>query len=480
MATDKCSPTVLVADDDPSLLRLVLKVLGREGYAVDGVSTGREVIDRVLAGGDYLLLLDFSLLDMSGKQVVEDLAAKGHKAPFIVMTGHGDERLAVDMMKLGALDYVMKDVAFVDLLPSVVGQAIEQLAVQSRLKAAETGLRRSEEKLAKAFQASPDWMLLLTVDRGIILEANDSFIDSTGYRRGEAIGVSCMDLGLCASPSQWKEMFSTLASGGEFKNREMAACKKDGSGLTLLLSADVFEADGEKCAIFVAHDITQRKQDQERILAALKEKDVLLKEIHHRVKNNLQAVTSLLSLQSRAMGEGPMKMACEDIANRIKSMALVHEMLYSADDFSGIDFGAYVGRMLDSLYRSTNTSKKRVAPVLALDGVRLGIDHAVPCGLIVNELASNTLRYAFGESGEGSLSISMSVADDDDGPKALELEVADDGMGLPEGIDFSRTDSLGLKLVKLLSEKQLGGSVSYDGEGGAKYTINFPLQVPVG
>ena len=477
---DKAGPTVLVADDDSSLLRLVLKVLGREGYVVDGVSTGREVIDRVLAGGDYLLLLDFSLLDMSGQQVVEELALKGHKAPFIVMTGHGDERLAVDMMKLGAIDYVMKDVAFVDLLPSVVGQALEQIKVQSKLAAAETGLKHSEEKFVKAFQASPDWMLILTIDHGIILEANDSFIDATGYRRGETIGVSCMDLGLCGSPSQWKEMFSTLAGGAEFRNREMVARTKDGSELTLLLSADVFESEGNKCAIFVAHDITQRKKDQEKILAALTEKDVLLKEIHHRVKNNLQAVTSLLNLQARAMDDGPVKMAFEDVGNRIKSMALVHEMLYSADDFSGIDFGAYVRRMLDNLYRSTNTSKRRVVPVLSFNGVKLGIDHAVPCGLIVNELASNTLRYAFDESGEGSLSITMGVSENSNGSQIVALEVADNGTGLPGSVDFKKTDSLGLKLVKLLSEKQLGGSVRYNGEGGAKYTIEFPLQVPLG
>jgi len=473
--TDRLS--VLVADDDQSLLKLVTKVVGRMGYEVEGVTSGREVISRVTAGGNHLLLLDYNLPDMSGRQVMEKLSSLGFAVPFIVMTGHGDERLAVDMMKLGARDYVMKDVAFVDLLPTVVRQAVDQLKVERKLKVTEAGLRKSEEMFAKAFMASPNWMLILTLDDGRIVEANDTFISSSGFGRAEAIGASCRDLGLCVNPSHWKEMFSTLSSGKDFKNREITAMVKSGQKRTLLLSAEPLEFSGQQCAICVAHDITESKQDQEKIMASLREKDILLKEIHHRVKNNLQVITSLLSLQSRSMPEDKAKTVFDEVGKRIKSMALVHEMLYSADDFSRVDFRTYVSALLDNIYRHIGVSRRRIATDLRIDGIQLGIDYAVPCGLIVNELASNSLKYAYPDDAGGRLLVSMAMREED-GEDAVRLVFEDDGVGLPEGMNFASSDSLGLKLVRLLSERQLEGSAScVSDREGTRFVIEFRVKV---
>ena len=467
--------SVLVADDDQSLLRLISKVLGRQGYAVETASSGREVVALAAEGQRKLILLDYTLPDMNGRQVVDELYSRGIHQPFIVMTGHGDERLAVEMMKLGARDYVMKDVAFIDLLPSVVRQTMDQLKVEGRLEATEEGLRQSEEKFAKAFMASPDWILILDLKDGVIIEANDTFIEASGFGRGEALGTSCRDLGLCVEPSAWKEMFNVLSSGLDFRNREMPVQIKSGHRRMLLLSAEPLEFEGKQCAICVAHDITERKKDHESIIASLREKDLLLKEIHHRVKNNLQVITSLLNLQSRNTTDTEVREVFSDVGNRIKSMALVHEMLYSAEDFSGVDFEAYVRALLDSLYRNMGISQKRIVPEFRMREVRLGIDLAVPCGLIVNELASNSLKYAFPEEAKGNLSVTIEERNEgvDD---ALHMVFEDDGVGLPYGMDFRTTETLGMKLVKLLAERQLGGSVSCTSGKGTRFDIEFPLK----
>jgi PAS domain S-box-containing protein len=470
------APGILVADDDKSLMRLVTKVLSRQGYEVEGVTTGHEVITHVTEGQSQLLLLDYNLPDMNGRQIVENLSSRGFDPPFIVMTGHGDEKLAVEMMKLGARDYVMKDVAFVDLLPSVVRQAMDQLHVEGRLKVTEAGLKQSEEKFAKAFMASPDWILILTLDDGTIVEANDTFHESSGFRRGEAIGTSCRDLGLCVDPSRWKGMFETIQVSEECRNWEMDVKVKSGEKRTLLMSAEPLEFGGKQCAICVAHDITERKQDQERIMASLREKDHLLKEIHHRVKNNLQVIASLLNLQGRDVQEEAVRDIFGEVGNRIKSMALVHEMLYSAEDFSGVDFEAYVRALLDNLYRSMGVSPKRIMSELHMEGTSLGIDYAVPCGLIVNELASNSLKYAFPGDARGKIQVTMEQSDEDEGT-VIRIVFEDDGAGLPEGMDFQTAETLGMKLVKLLCQRQLGGSVSCSNRSaGTRFDIEFCIK----
>jgi len=247
----------------------------------------------------------------------------------------------------------------------------------------------------------------------------------------------------------------------------------------LLLSAEPLEFGGQRCAICVAHDITERKRDQEMVMDSLREKDLLLKEVHHRVKNNLQVITSLLNLQCRNIQDEAAREVFEDLGNRIKSMSLVHEMLYGAEDFSCVDFEAYISSLLDNLYRHMGVSRRRVPPDLRIGGIRLGMDHAVPCGLIINELASNSLKYAYPDSASGSIAISMDLHRKG-GEDFVHMVFEDYGVGLPEGVDLSSSASIGLKLVRLLSERQLGGSVSCSNGVGARFDIEFRLQVQGG
>lgn len=216
-------------------------------------------------------------------------------------------------------------------------------------------------------------------------------------------------------------------------------------------------------------EVEERKIAEGKLEGSLKEKDLLLKEIHHRVKNNLQIISSLLSLQTMKTNNEYTVAAFRESQNRIKSMALIHEKLYMSKDFSRIDFNDYVHSLTLSLHKSysANDTVNRVLRHIDIDDVSLGIDSAIPCGLIINELVSNSLKYAFQDRSDGMISISLKKNDE-----TYTLTVRDNGPGLPAGMDFRSTDTLGLQLVVMLTG-QLKGNIEHDNHSGTTFRITF-------
>jgi two-component sensor histidine kinase len=215
-------------------------------------------------------------------------------------------------------------------------------------------------------------------------------------------------------------------------------------------------------------DITGRKRTEEQIRASLEEKELLLKEIHHRVKNNLQVVSSLLSLQAGSIKDKQVVDVLKESQNRVRSMALIHEKLYKSRDLSRIDFAEYIRTLADNLFRSYRIDRNTVTLRLDIDNLSMGIDIAIPCGLIINELISNSLKHAFPGGRMGEIYIRFySVAD-----KRLELIIGDDGVGLPEDFDFQKTESLGFQLVNILTE-QLQGTIKVGNDKGTEFSIKF-------
>jgi PAS domain S-box-containing protein len=218
--------------------------------------------------------------------------------------------------------------------------------------------------------------------------------------------------------------------------------------------------------------VAERRQAEEALRVSLAEKEVMLKEINHRVKNNLQVISSMLSLQGQAVdpeGVGaPALDVLRESQNRVRTMALIHERLYRSEDLAHIDFAEYVHNLSWFLFRSYGASAARVGLRIEGGGVRLGLDRAVPCGLIVNELISNSLKYAF--PGERTGEILVTVAPH--GTGGLELTVRDDGVGFPSDLDYRAADSLGLKLVTALVE-QLDARLELTREVGVCWRLVF-------
>jgi PAS domain S-box-containing protein len=218
----------------------------------------------------------------------------------------------------------------------------------------------------------------------------------------------------------------------------------------------------------VIDDVTERKKALELIKTSLHEKEVLLKEIHHRVKNNMQVITSLLSLQSRTIGDGPALAVFQDSQNRVKSMALIHETLYQSKDLSRINFAEYLQKLVAHVSRSYRLRPDAVKISVQVDDISLPIDTAVPCGLIINELASNSLKYAFPGDKKGEIKITFDRTD-----THYVLRVADTGIGLPKDFDPEKGRSLGMKLVRMLTT-QLCGEIECHNGVGTTFEIKFP------
>jgi len=221
-------------------------------------------------------------------------------------------------------------------------------------------------------------------------------------------------------------------------------------------------------------EIGERRQAQEQLNASLREKEVLLKEIYHRTKNNMQVITSLLNLQSNQIDDPRYVALFDESRNRIVSMALVHEKLYRSKNLSSIDFKDYITSLANGLLTFYGRNAKNVSFTVNAGGIILGIDTAIPCGLIINELISNSLKHAFPQERSGRISIDLnktSAADKKD--NEYDLTISDDGIGIPQHIDISHTKSLGLQLVTNLTTHQLRGSIELRRNGGTSFHIRF-------
>jgi PAS domain S-box-containing protein len=216
------------------------------------------------------------------------------------------------------------------------------------------------------------------------------------------------------------------------------------------------------------NEIAERKRAEKVIKDSLKEKELLIKEIHHRVKNNLQIISSLLKLQSGYIRDKEAYEMLGESRNRIQSMAIVHQKLYQSKSLSKIDFHDYINQLLMHLFQVYTIDNNVISLRIKTQDVCMGIDTAIPCGLIINELVSNSLKYAFPNRRKGSIEIDMKKPDID----RFVLSVRDNGVGFPQEIDFKNTTSLGLQLVITLTE-QLDGTIELDNEKGTGFSITF-------
>ncbi|MEQ1637476.1 MAG: PAS domain S-box protein [Methylococcales bacterium] len=231
--------------------------------------------------------------------------------------------------------------------------------------------------------------------------------------------------------------------------------------------------DGEPWRMIgTVQDITERKIANDKVKAMLTEKEVLLKEVYHRVKNNLQIISSLVNLQAKNISNPETLIQLKQTADRVKAMALIHEKLYQSDDLAQIEFKEYIRSLLDHLLFSFGDQASHIKINTNIDNVLLNVDTAIPCGLIINELVSNALKHAFPENRPGEISITLKQQ-----KQELVLAIEDNGINFPTALDFKKSNSLGLQLVTQLTA-QLLGQITLDKSAGAKYTIHFNNHFP--
>jgi PAS domain S-box-containing protein len=337
---------------------------------------------------------------------------------------------------------------------------------------AEEQIRLQAAKLNAIFESSSH--MIWSVDRDHKLTSfnrNQANWLRSNYDLNPYVGMSMVS-GKMISDEQYNKFWMqkiNLALLGKAQHFEIAnnSQYKDTRWREVYLSP-IFDGNENVVELSaIAHDITEKKQAEEHVRQSLKEKEVLLKEVHHRVKNNLQVISSILNLQSSYVRDQRTLEILLESQNRIKSMAFVHESLYQTRDFSNISFEEYVGNISRNLVQSYASPESPPSLEMKLDPIQLHLDTAIPCGLIINELLSNALKYAFPKGIRGKIKLTIQKKDSE-----ITIIVADNGIGLPENFDFRNTESLGLQLVVSLVE-QINGKIKVESKKGTKFTVEF-------
>jgi PAS domain S-box-containing protein len=339
-------------------------------------------------------------------------------------------------------------------------------------KQVENELRRSEERYKGLVTSLPDAVLVMDID-GRIDYASRQTLRLHGYKsEKELIGSKFLDLISPESKAQAIIYLHKTLKEGFVYNQEYTMLKKNGERFIGEISTSLIKDENNKPIQFAAtiRDITERKKFDTQLKRSIKEKEFLLQEIHHRVKNNLQIISSILDMSSMRIKD---KKAIDLIAgarSKIQSMAFIHSQLYKSERFEKIEMGAHIEELISYLLE-VYALGKNITPYIDIKDVFLSLTQAIPCALIMNELISNALKHAFKPDQKGIIEISMKVM----GPKLLAY-IRDNGIGMEDSIDIHTTNSLGLKLVKNLIEKQLKGSFKVKKNKYTEFSFDFYLE----
>ncbi|MBM4240842.1 MAG: response regulator, partial [Euryarchaeota archaeon] len=450
-----------------------------------------------------LILADHSLPQFDGISALKIAKKKRPQIPFIFVSGKIGEEFAVEVLREGATDYVLKN-NLSKLVPAVQ-RALNEANEQVQRKKMYEALMESEKRYHSLFEHSPisiweedfskvknhiDKLRALGVrdfrkyfedhpeeiEKYVkmikVLEVNKESLKFFGVSQKEDIINNLSYYFFEESWNVFKEEIIALAEGNTSFASEIPiqTMKGEKKILDLKLSVTPGFEDTLLQVLVSFIDITERRKMEDQIKASLKEKEILLREVHHRVKNNMQIISSLIGLQSEYAGDKDVVEMFEDGKNRIRSMALVHEKLYQSENIAQIDFAEYIRSLITGLLNSYKLDDETINLKLNVDKVLLDIDTAIPCGLIINELVSNSLKHAFPDNRKGEVGVTLNSAD-----KNFKLIVSDDGVGFPEDLEFTNTETLGLRIVNTLVA-QLDGDIQLDRSKGTSFEIAFKEQ----
>jgi len=461
---------ILILEDNSADAELMEHELHDAGivFSAKRVETKDSFIKELENFTPDIIITDYKLPSFNGSSALAIAKAECQDVPVIFVTGALGEEMAVEILKKGATDYILKH-RLSHLAPAVL-RALREVEERVERKRADEALRESERKYHALAELSPVG-IFRTDAEGDCTYINERWQKITGLTLEEALGKGWVQ---SLHPDDRnrisEEWYQAVREHRPFKS-EYRFLNRDGTTTWVLGQAIIERTNSERVANYIGTitDITERKHAEEQLKESLREKEILLREIHHRVKNNMQVISSLLMLQEELSEDEKVIEMLKDSQNRIISMALIHEKLYRSENFSRIDLKEYIDDLVSGLFQSYGISEDKVALNINAENVLLGIDSAIPCGLIINELVSNSLKHAFPEDESGEINILIHSTDED----MIELSIGDNGIGIPEDLDFRRTESLGLRIVNVLVENQLHGEITLNRDRGTKFKIKF-------
>jgi PAS domain S-box-containing protein len=417
-------------------------------------------------GAFTLFVLSVALVRSIGKRV--DRSIRGLVAPAIAL-GYGKPVALPRLHLREAKDVGHALVQAAALLNERTVQRDEAERAEHALRETSRAIEQSEAFLRGIFEETPDAVFLVAHDcrvERVNAQAEQLF----GYGPGQLIGTEIDALLFETSTSPPRSVCQQLQAAPLRRGLDGAAQlhgrRADGSAFPVDAMASPLRERG--LVIVTVRDVTESWEKEEALRRALEDKNTLLKELYHRVKNNLQLVNSLFNLQVRTLPEGEARVALLEAGGRVRAMALVHERLYQSRTLSSISLDDYIGQLCDQLARAASAAQRGIDVRVQAVPLDIGLDTAVPLGLLLNELISNSLKHAFPDGRHGSITVRVGHA----AHGTVRVEVADDGIGLPPGIDQTNTQTLGLKLVAALSN-QLRATFSLQNRGGTLATLEF-------
>ncbi|MGH8057927.1 MAG: sensor histidine kinase [Candidatus Entotheonellia bacterium] len=490
-------PHMLIVDDDLALLQALPETLQLRmgGVTVHTTDSAESALVRMAVTDYDAIVCDIEMPGMDGLALLAEIRALRPNTPTLLITGHGQRDLAVQALRGGAYDFIQKpidrDYFVVSLQRAIqmrqLSRQVEEqrLALERHADELEHMVEARTRQLLEANRAKDELLALLDtllasapvgfafLDNELrYVRVNHSLVTMSGVALEKCLGRTVQEVLPDQSTELEPLLRRVLETGQPILNQEVSGDVpgEPGQRRFWLNSYYPVRIQGiEPLGIgTVVTDITERKLAEEQIQRTLNEKEILLKEIHHRVKNNLQIICSLLYLQSSYTQDVQARELFADSQHRVRSMALIHESLYRSGNLAQIDFANYIQNLSAHLVHSYGVQAGRIRLELHLDEDFLSIDVAIPCGLILNELVSNCLKHAFTAGQAGEISIEFHS----DHHRHFILIVGDNGVGLPEDVDIHHTDTLGLQLVSTLIH-QLDGRIEIDRHRGTTFTIAF-------
>ena len=455
--------TVLVVDDGIIIAEDIRRRLEASGYSVvDIVTTGEEAIERARTIRPDLVLMDIRLDGvMDGIEAAQKIKSL-FEIPVVFVTAYSDEATLTRVKAAGSFGFVVKPVEARELRTTI------DLALHKH--AAERCLRVSEERHRRLIDSSPDAVIIVD-PAGAITACNRRTVDILGFRCAEVLaGKSFFDFVAQEERERAAEFVSGIFSGDSPGMCDCRILHIDGGAIPVEINAaPVNDRHGiAKEAILDIRDITGRRHIEDQHRLSLLQKEVLLKELHHRMKNNLSVIASLLSLQSCSVEDEEALNAFKESQTRIESMALIHQQLSRSNGLKDVDLSEYFTQLTSLLFRAYGNPAGNISLSLHLDNIHIGIEKAIPAGIIVNELVSNSLKHAFPAKRKGEVAVEIHATTD-----AVTLIVRDDGVGLPHDWRLEESASFGLELVRMLTET-MKGSLVIEREHGTRIAIAFP------
>jgi len=408
------------------------------------------------------ILLDISLPDKSGEELIEAIVKMGESSPVIVLTGYANLDYSVKSLEKGISDYLLKD----EITPTLLYKSI--LYSIKRSSFSET-TKQSEKKYRDLFQRNPEPMWLVDKQSGLFLDVNIAAINHYGYSREEFLEMKEEHIFTNESPSMniisENGVFSDSHSGEEdYLNHRT----KSGDVINVRVETnDILYGDSE-ARLVLADDITEKLRAEKQLKAALNEKEVLLAEIHHRIKNNLALVSGMLQMQVFDEDNEEVINKLNNSMLRVETMASIHQLLYESSSFSRLEFSKIINKLITATHDSFSAGKN-IDIEIETEPFELNIDQAIPCSLIINEAITNVYKHAFKNRQRGWIKVVLRRDGD-----LVTFKIEDDGNGLPDNFDIKNLSSLGTKIITALV-KQLNGIfelVPREG-GGTVFRLEF-------